>query len=103
MKKLKRFVSLCCVLAGTSFSAYAETVEEKYQRACHVCHATGVGNAPVVHDVDAWKPHLDKGMDTLVKSVKNGLNAMPPGGLCADCSDADYKALIEYMSSPKSE
>ncbi|MBB5212843.1 c-type cytochrome [Microbulbifer hydrolyticus] len=79
----------------------AESVEEKYQRSCHVCHATGVANAPKVHDPEAWKPRLDKGMDVLVNSIKNGLNAMPPGGLCADCSDEDYKALIKFMSTPK--
>lgn len=81
--------------------AMADAVEDKYQKSCHICHASGVANAPKLHDVEAWKPHLAKGMDTLVGSVKNGLNAMPPGGLCQDCSDEDYKALIEFMSSPK--
>ena len=98
MKKLSLLAMvLLCAIGG---AAQAETVEEKYQRSCHVCHATGVANAPKLHDVAAWKPHLDKGMDALLKSVKNGFNAMPPGGLCTDCSDDDYKALIEYMASP---
>jgi cytochrome c5 len=29
------------------------------------------------------------------------MNAMPPRGMCNDCTDADYKALITYMSTPK--
>ncbi|WGL18074.1 c-type cytochrome [Microbulbifer bruguierae] len=81
--------------------ANAESVEEQYKKACFVCHDTGVANAPKVHDVEAWKPRLEKGMDALLNSVKNGLNAMPPGGMCTGCSDEEYKALIQYMSSPQ--
>jgi len=36
----------------------------------------------------------------LLQSVNNGLNAMPPKGMCFDCSEADYRALIGYMSTP---
>lgn len=103
MKALKR--SAVMFLFGglmASGLATADAVEDKYKQACHICHDTGVANAPKVHDVEAWKPRLDKGMDALLNSVKNGLNAMPPGGMCADCSDDDYKALIKFMSSPKS-
>ncbi|WP_305075928.1 cytochrome c5 family protein [Microbulbifer sp. YPW1] len=103
--KLSIRTTVCSVAmalaAGFSAIAVSETVEEKYQRACMVCHAAGVANAPKIHDTEAWKPRLDKGMDALVSSIKNGLNAMPPGGMCSDCSDDDYKALIKYMSSPK--
>jgi cytochrome c5 len=41
---------------------------------------------------------LAKGMDALVLSVTNGLNAMPPRGLCMDCSAEDYQAVIKLMS-----
>ena len=51
-------------------------------------------------DAAAWEPRMAKGMDTLVASVSTGLNAMPPKGMCFDCSDEDYKALIEYMAKP---
>ncbi|AQQ69591.1 hypothetical protein Mag101_13940 [Microbulbifer agarilyticus] len=94
-------VTLFACGAALCSQAMADSVEEKYKKSCHICHDTGVANAPKVHDVEAWKPRLDKGMDTLVSSIKNGLNAMPPGGMCADCSDEDYKALIEFMSKPK--
>jgi cytochrome c5 len=43
---------------------------------------------------------MEKGMDALVQSVENGLNAMPPKGMCFDCSSEDYQALIEFMSKP---
>ncbi|CAN0342134.1 unnamed protein product [Chrysoparadoxa australica] len=41
-------------------------------------------------------------MDVLVANAKNGIRAMPPTGMCFDCSDEDFKALIEYMAKPKS-
>ena len=37
-------------------------------------------------------------MEALLASVKNGLNAMPPRGMCFDCSDEEYMELITYMS-----
>ena len=36
-----------------------------------------------------------------VESVDKGMNAMPPKGMCFDCSADDFKALIEYMVAPK--
>ncbi|WP_226667941.1 c-type cytochrome [Microbulbifer aggregans] len=98
---MKQMIVILGMALCTAGVAQADSAEDKYQKACHVCHATGVANAPKVHDVEAWKPRLDKGMDALLASVKNGLNAMPPGGMCSDCSDEDYKALIKFMSSPK--
>jgi cytochrome c5 len=28
------------------------------------------------------------------------MNAMPPKGMCFDCTDEEYQALIEYMAAP---
>jgi cytochrome c5 len=44
---------------------------------------------------------MEKGMDALVASVVNGMNAMPPKGMCFDCSNEDFKALIQHMTAPK--
>jgi len=32
-------------------------------------------------------------------SVRKGRGAMPPGGLCPECSDDDYQRIIAFMSS----
>jgi cytochrome c5 len=88
-------------VAAFSMSAAAEPDMDKYNKACAVCHAMGVAGAPTAFDEAAWAPRMEKGMDALVTSVKNGLNAMPPMGMCFDCSDDDYKALITYMSTAK--
>jgi cytochrome c5 len=84
-----------------SSAASAEGIEDRYNKTCVVCHAAGTANAPKTHDVAAWQPRLAKGMEVLVQSVEKGLNAMPPKGMCFDCSVDEYKALIEYMAKPK--
>jgi len=95
MKKLLA-IGLTLFAAG----AFAQPDMAKYDKSCKVCHATGAAGAPKTGDAAAWEPRMAKGMDVLLASVNNGLNAMPPKGMCFDCSDADYTALIEYMAAP---
>lgn len=72
----------------------------KYSRSCFMCHTSPEAKAPLVHDSQDWGQRLaQKGIDGLLHSAKNGLNAMPPMGQCADCSDAELKALIQFMSN----
>jgi|TARA_X000000950_G_scaffold217521_1_gene261725 cytochrome c5 len=71
----------------------------QYAASCGACHAVGVAGAPATGNPEAWAPRMEKGMEALVASVRNGLNAMPPGGLCNSCSDEDYAALITYMAA----
>lgn len=94
---------LFAVLAVVSVNAVAadKAVVDRYNKACIACHASGAAGAPKFGNAAAWAPRLAKGIDKLLVSTKNGLNAMPPKGLCMDCSDADYKALIQYMSTGK--
>jgi cytochrome c5 len=87
------------LLAMGATQAMAEPPMDKYNRACAACHVAGVAGAPKAGDAEAWAPRLEKGMDALLASVKNGLGAMPPTGLCADCTDEEYKELITYMST----
>ena len=95
MKKL-----LVLSIALSAGAAFAEPDMDKYNKSCAVCHASGAANAPKTGDAAAWESRMAKGMDTLVQSVQNGLNAMPPKGMCFDCSDEDYQAMITYMAAP---
>lgn len=97
MKKL-----LIVAFALVATSAMADPVMDKYNKSCAVCHASGAANAPKTGDAAAWGPRMAKGIDVLVQSVQTGLNAMPPKGMCFDCTDDEYKALIEYMAKPAS-
>lgn len=84
---------------GASVTSFA--VEKKYQRSCAVCHVAAVAGAPKSFDEKAWAPRLALGIDALVQAVKQGKGAMPAKGLCGDCSDEEFKALIEYMSKAR--
>ena len=93
MKKLFA-VALMTVAVG----AWAEP-PPKYQTSCMACHMSGAAGAPKTGDAAAWEERMAKGMDAMIASVKQGLNGMPPTGLCADCTDEEYKALIEFMAT----
>ena len=95
MKKL-----IAIALIGSAAGAFAAEPPAKYASSCFACHMAGAAGAPKTGDVDAWKPRMDKGMETLIASVRNGLGAMPPTGLCADCTDEELTALITFMASP---
>ncbi|MCG8429134.1 MAG: c-type cytochrome [Chromatiales bacterium] len=75
--------------------------EAIYGRACIACHLSGAAGAPKLGDKAAWEPRIAKGMDALLQSAINGVpgTAMTPRGTCANCSDDDLKAAIEYMIS----
>jgi cytochrome c5 len=88
------------ILLSFTVGALAEPTEALYQKSCFACHSTGAAGAMKTHDTAAWQPRLAKGMPALLQSVKKGINAMPPTGMCATCTDADFTALIEFMSSP---
>jgi cytochrome c5 len=91
---------LVAAVAAFAMGAQAEPNMEKYNKSCVVCHDAGVAGAPKTGDAAAWEPRVAKGMDALMASVKNGLNAMPPMGMCFDCSDQEYMELIKYMAEP---
>jgi cytochrome c5 len=95
---MKKLLIAASLVAMTASVQAAQDPEAVYNKACLACHAAGVAGAPKKGDAEAWAPRLAKGTDALLASVKNGLNAMPAGGLCTDCSDEDYKAVIEWMS-----
>ena len=97
------FKVILAVFMTLSFAsgAVAQGVEERYRKSCAVCHAAGAAGAPKTGVAEAWEPRLAKGLDTLVSSVENGLKAMPPKGMCFDCTSEDYRALITLMATPK--
>jgi cytochrome c5 len=94
---------MLAALMTLSFGSLAmgQDVQERYEKSCIICHANGAAGAPKTGDVKAWEPRLAKGMEALVKSVEEGLKAMPPRGMCFDCSSEEYKALILLMAAPR--
>ncbi|RJG03032.1 c-type cytochrome [Noviherbaspirillum sedimenti] len=69
---------------------------------CKACHATGVADAPPVHDRNAWRPRLAKGKEVLYRHALKGFfgpqsTMMPPRGGNDKLSDEEVKAAVDYM------
>jgi cytochrome c5 len=84
-------------VADAGAAAEPKSGEEIYNGTCVSCHGTGAAGAPKVGDAAAWAPRIAQG--NLLANATNGLNAMPPKGLCMACSEADLQAAIDYMVS----
>ncbi len=95
-------VGTVCVGAECGGAAVApaepRSGEEVFGAACTACHSMGVLGAPKKGDKAAWDERLAKGMDKTLQNALHGLNAMPPKGNCANCSDDEILAAIKFMS-----
>jgi len=83
-------------VAAVATSGPARTNEEVYTTKCALCHAAGVSGAPKFGTAD-WSDRGAKGIDALLATAISGVGAMPPKGLCSDCSDDELKGAIEHM------
>ena len=83
--------------AAPATSREARSGKAVYEGSCMACHGAGVAGAPKLGDAAAWETRARQGMATLLEHATKGLNAMPPMGTCADCSQAELKAAISYM------
>ena len=98
---MKNVIVAMAFLLGLSGTAAADEVANRYAKSCAVCHANGAAGAPKTGVPAEWESRMAKGMDALVASVDKGMGAMPPKGMCFDCSADDFKALIDYMAKAK--
>ncbi|MFO5967062.1 c-type cytochrome [Pseudomonas aeruginosa] len=94
---MKKLLLAATVVAVAVTAQAAQDPEAVFNRTCGACHDGQLPVAPKKGDHAAWEPRLAKGMPTLVQHVTNGFNAMPPRGLCTDCSAEDYQATIQWM------
>jgi cytochrome c5 len=73
-----------------------------YQQSCANCHAVVGSQAPLTGEA-TWQPRLTKGLDVLLANTINGFNGMPPLGMCFQCDETQFRALIEFMATPAKE
>jgi cytochrome c5 len=73
------------------------TPKEIFSKHCTMCHSTGAAGAPVFGNKKDWAPHIAKGLKTLYHSALHGFQAMPPRGMCTECTDAEIEATVRYM------
>ena len=76
-----------------------DKIKAIYTASCAACHTTGAAGAPKLGDNSAWVPRIKAGDESLYNSALKGKNAMPPKGGNASLSDADVKAVVDYMVS----
>ena len=78
----------------------AKSADDVIAAHCGACHSAGVLGAPKIGDGADWKKRADEqgGLDGLLAKAISGINAMPPKGTCADCSDDELMAAIKKMS-----
>lgn len=95
---MKKAVLLAFALLSMGAVQAAQDPEAVFNRSCGMCHNGQLPTAPKKGDAATWEARKAQGMDTLVKHVTEGFNAMPARGLCMDCTADDYKAVIDWMS-----
>lgn len=86
-----------CGAASAAADEGPKGPEDIYAASCQACHGTGALNAPKFGDAGAWSERSAKGVDALIANAINGINAMPPRGTCASCSDDDIAATVQYI------
>lgn len=97
IKRFSIFGAICFAVGFSSLASAERSGEQVFNASCIACHMSGVAGAPKIGDHAAWQPRIEKGIDTLLKDAISGIRAMPPRGLCFDCSDNELKLAIEYM------
>lgn len=78
----------------------ARTADDIVAKHCGACHTPGILGAPKIGDAAAWKERANAqgGLDGILARAISGINAMPPKGTCADCSDDELRGAIQKMS-----
>lgn len=87
-------------VAATAGGGGAKSPDDVIGKHCNACHGTGLLGSPKIGDNADWDKRAKEqgGLDGLLAKAITGINAMPPKGTCADCSDDELKGAIKKMS-----
>lgn len=92
-------VAVLAAAAPVAAASGADKIQAIYMASCAACHISGAAGAPKQGDKLAWAPRIKNGNEALYNSAIKGKNAMPPKGGNVSLSDADVKAVVDYMVS----
>ena len=87
------------VVATAGTSSEPRAAKQVVDTYCIACHGVGMPGAAKMGDKEAWAAKLEKGKEQVMANAIAGINAMPPRGLCMDCSDDELWSAIEYMAN----
>lgn len=91
-------IAACVFSSGISLAqGDARAGEAVYNRACKMCHGTGMARSPKTGDKAAWGPRIARGAEELTKNAIKGIRTMPPRGGCGSCSDEDIANAVAYI------
>ena len=98
----KLFLPLLIFFFFTSTLIFSEEKTSRdgkivYDAACAVCHQIGLAGAPIFVDKSSWGYRVNKSLDELTYSVKNGLRGMPAMGLCMNCSEQELEMAVSFI------
>jgi len=80
--------------------ALAADGKTNYEQRCAVCHGAGIAGAPRLGNAGDWAPRVARGKEAMHRSALLGTaRGMPPKGGQVDLSDADIRAVVDYMLS----
>ena len=68
-----------------------------YEKACAICHASGIGEAPIPGDSSVWADRIKQGREALIQNALAGIGIMPPKGGQIQLADDDVIAAVDYM------
>jgi len=83
--------------AAAGAAKAARTGKQVYETVCIACHGTGAAGAPKFGDKVWVQLEKKEGLKELVKDAIKGERAMPPKGGCAECSEEEIRAAVQYM------
>ncbi len=73
-------------------------IKALYIQSCYGCHSSGAGKAPRSGVAADWDSRWQQGMDLLLHNTKHGIRNMPAKGMCMNCTDEEFIALIRFMA-----
>ena len=99
-KALSFVIALGVVVSMVSAAGAAKaamTGKQVYESVCIACHGTGAAGAPKFGDKIWIQLEKKEGLKELVKDAIKGERAMPPKGGCAECTEDEIRAAVQYM------
>ena len=94
---MRGWIVVFLVACGGSHASLDAETQALYDTTCAGCHEAGAADSPRRGDVADWSRRARYGEDALLRSVKDGMVAMPPRGMCGSCSDDQFRDMIRYL------
>ena len=94
-------LALSSAAVGGGHSSTVASGKTVFETNCAKCHDSFIGGftsgAPALGDQADWATLVPKGVDGLTETTIAGIGEMDARGACAECSDEEIRAAVEYI------